>query len=260
MDTLKLSIEELIFCFYSEGLFEQGMSLKQAYFPDMTEEQLEFMFEISCRSLLAKDVLEYKAHQYKLKEPCKPFIQALNDADYTIKASKFSDEAEESVSYHVASQGLFAHQLIHEQQVHHISSLSSKEDILEQTVQFLNIKEEQEAKGTVLTLQNDQFEQLLKGASEERLLADEFLVKYADHPHAKAFIQDLVFRQGKMDSVMLVEYGLDNTPDVRDLMFVIPGAEHTWFVTGSARNEFSVMVAEKEKIRNIILRDSRLLR
>ncbi|KAA6447350.1 hypothetical protein [Bacillus swezeyi] len=260
MDTLKLSIEELIFCFYSEGLFEQGMSLKQAYFPDMTEEQLEFIFEISCRSLLAKDVLEYKAHQYKLKEPCKPFIQALNDAEYTIKASKFSGEAEESVSYHVASQGLFAHQLIHEQQVHHISSLSSKEDILEQTVQFLNIKEAQEAKGTVLTLQNDQFEQLLKGASEDQALADEYLVKYADHPQASSFIQDLVLRQGKMDSVMYIEYDLHNAPDVKDLMFVIPGTFHTWFVEGSTRNEFSVTSAEKEKISDIILRESRLLK
>ncbi|MPQ23633.1 hypothetical protein [Bacillus paralicheniformis] len=260
MDTLKVSIEELIFCFYSEGLFEQGMSLKQAYFPDMTEEQLEFLFEISCRSLLAKDVLEYKAHQYKLKERFKPFIQALNDAEYTVKATKFSGEMEESVSYHIASQGLFAHQLIHGQQVHQICSLSSKEDIQKRAAHFLNIKEPQEPKGTVWTLQNEEFEQLLKGASEDKALADEYLNKYADQPQVASFIQDLVLRQGKMDSVMDIEYDLQNAPEVKKLLFVIPGKANTWFVEGITRNEFTVATAGREKIRGIIFRENRLLK
>ncbi|MFN2744802.1 MULTISPECIES: hypothetical protein [Bacillus] len=260
MKNLQLSIEELIFCFYSEGLFEQGMSLKQAYFPEMTEEQLELMFEFSCRSLLAKDVLEYKEHQYKLKEPCKPFIQALNDAAFTIKVAKFAGDAEASVSYHAAADGFFAHELKHEQQVHQIRSLASKEEVLEQAVQFLNIKEKQGEKGAALTLQNDEFEQLLKGASEERSLADEYLDKYANHPQAASFMKDLVIRQGKMDSVMYIEYDLHNAPDVKDLMFVIPGTEHTWFAAGSARNEFSVMAAEKEMIRDMIFGESRLLK
>lgn len=42
MNQFTISLEELIFCFYSEGFFEQGMSLKQAYFPEVEDEQLDF--------------------------------------------------------------------------------------------------------------------------------------------------------------------------------------------------------------------------
>ncbi|MDA1476854.1 hypothetical protein [Bacillus changyiensis] len=253
MKTLKLSIEELIFCFYSEGLFEQGISLKQAYFPEMTEDQLESVFEISCRSLLAKDVLEYKNHQYRLREMFKPFIQVMNHADYTVKVAKFTDEGEESISYHMASSGIFAHSLSYNQQVHQISFLQSREEVMDLIVQFLNIKEKSEQ--ATFTLQQDQFEQLLKEASEEQV--DGGIVKWENkNPHAARLFQDLVSRQGKMDSIMLIEYDRNNTPDVKNILFVVPGSDHTWLAMGSARNEFSIMNAEKEKLRHMINRKS----
>ncbi|NPC94633.1 hypothetical protein HOO54_20985 [Bacillus sp. WMMC1349] len=259
MKTLKLSIEELIFCFYSEGLFEQGMSLKQAYFPEMTEKQLESVFEISCRSLLAKDVLEYKNHQYQLKETFRPFIQVMNHADYTVKAAKFTDKGEESISYHIAASGVFAHSLCYDQQVHQISCLSSREEVIDLIVQFLTIKERSEK--ITFTLQHDQFEQLLKEASEEQVTVDDALVKWENkNPHAASLFQDLVSRQGKMDSIMLIEYDRDNTPDVKNILFVIPGSDHTWLAMASARNEFSIMSAENENLRHIIDRKSHFSR
>lgn len=67
MDQLSLSIEELIFSFYSEGYFEQGMSLKEAYYPDVEDERLGFLFEIACRSLLIKVYLNFKTDNIVIK-------------------------------------------------------------------------------------------------------------------------------------------------------------------------------------------------
>ncbi|MEH7571836.1 hypothetical protein V7176_09495, partial [Cytobacillus firmus] len=58
MNTIQLSIEELIFSFYSEGLYEQGISLKETYFPALQDSELKLMLEFAARSLLAKDMAE----------------------------------------------------------------------------------------------------------------------------------------------------------------------------------------------------------
>lgn len=98
---------------YSEGFFEQGMALKQAYFPEIEDEQLGALFEAACRSLLAKDAAEYRNHQYRLKDEYCPFIHVLNDADYTVKLSKFNGQgAEQNVSCHVSKFGTYSHELL----------------------------------------------------------------------------------------------------------------------------------------------------
>lgn len=54
MDQLSLSIEELIFSFYSEGYFEQGMSLKEAYYPEVEDERLGFYLKLRAALCLQK--------------------------------------------------------------------------------------------------------------------------------------------------------------------------------------------------------------
>lgn len=63
MNNISLSIEELIYCFYSEGYFEHGNALKQVYFGELDDEKMDLLLQISTRSLLSKDLLVYKNHK-----------------------------------------------------------------------------------------------------------------------------------------------------------------------------------------------------
>ncbi|TKH06709.1 hypothetical protein FC678_23325, partial [Peribacillus simplex] len=102
MNTIQLSIEELLFSFYSEGLFEQGMSIKGAYFQTLQDAELKLMLEIASRSLLAKDMLKEVNNQYKLKDEFAAYIHTLNNAESTVKASKHQPDlnGEDSIAFH----------------------------------------------------------------------------------------------------------------------------------------------------------------
>ncbi|MCY8826385.1 hypothetical protein [Bacillus atrophaeus] len=254
MNQLRISIEELIFCFYSEGFFEQGMAMKQNYFPDMEDEQLGFLFEGACRSLLAKEVAEYRNHQYRLKEEYRPFIHVLNDADYTVKMSKFDEQNgnELNFSCHVSKSGIYSHEVIHEQQVHRIMTIASKEELYAKASEFLHIIESVEQSGPVLTLTSEEFEQLLEGVSENQSRMMEFLDKHGNREGVSQFVQDLSLRKGKMDTMMHLLYDKDNTPEVAKMAFVIPGNRFTWLVTGITQNEFSIVPAHKNDVKEII--------
>lgn len=176
MKQFTISIEELLFCFYSEGFFEQGMALKQAYFPEIEDEQLGALFEAACRSLLAKDAAEFRNHQYRLKDEYCPFIHVLNDADYTVKLSKFNGQgAERNVSCHLSKFGTYSHELLFDEQVHRITKLESNEGLLTKTDEFLHIVEEENNRGLLLRLTSNEFEKLLEGASDNPSYLKEFL-------------------------------------------------------------------------------------
>ncbi|MGA9227633.1 MAG: hypothetical protein WB217_14915, partial [Mesobacillus sp.] len=88
MNHLSLSIEELIYCFYSEGFFEQGNALKQVYFGDLDDEKMDLLLQITTRSLLSKRLLVYKDHKFTLVEDLAQIITTLNYSDQSIKASR----------------------------------------------------------------------------------------------------------------------------------------------------------------------------
>ncbi|MEI4789704.1 hypothetical protein WAX46_05025 [Bacillus sp. FJAT-53060] len=253
MDQLRLSIEELIFSFYSEGYFEQGMSLKEAYYPEVEDERLGFLFEIACRSLLAKGVLEFRNRQYRYKEEYRHFIQAMNDASHTVKASTFGEIDEGfSTSFHTTKAGVYAHQTLYDQQVHQIQKLKDDQQAEEQVTTFLNIQMSDQ-RLSVITLQAEEFETLLEPASEAK---DEWLsflkLNKAEDPElVRTFVLDVRARKGQMDSLMKVAYDKNNQPDVESMIFVIPGERHSWLVWGIKENEFRIETAHRDGLRSI---------
>ncbi|MEG7283505.1 hypothetical protein [Bacillus sp. 0909A] len=253
MNQFTISLEELIFCFYSEGFFEQGMSLKQAYFPDIEDEQLGFLFEAACRSLLAKDAVEYRNHQYRLKDEYCPFIHVLNDADYTVKLSKFDEQgSERNVSCHVSKFGTYSHELLFDEQVHSIKKIESSDGLLTKTAEFFNIIDTGDKSESILTLTSNEFEILLEGASETPSYLKEILEKHDYQEDITRFINDLALRKGKLDTLMRLSYDKDNAPEVDDMAFILPGTRHTWLVTGITQNEFSVITASVDIIKDML--------
>ncbi|MGX9290804.1 hypothetical protein ACSLGF_06180 [Bacillus sp. A015] len=251
MDQLSLSIEELIFSFYSEGYFEQGMSLKEAYYPDAEDERLGFLFEIACRSLLAKDVLEFRNRQYRYKAEYRHFIQAMNDASHTVKASRFGELDEEvSISFHTTQAGVYAHHTLYDQQVHQIHKLKDNQQAEEQVTAFLSIHMS-DHRIPVINLQAEEFEMLLEQASEAKDERFSFLNKAENQELVRAFVSDVQARKGKMDSLMKVAYDKNNTPDVESMLFVIPGEKHSWLVSGIKENEFRIETAHRDGLRSI---------
>ncbi|TYS31335.1 hypothetical protein [Bacillus pumilus] len=251
MDQLSLSIEELIFSFYSEGYFEQGMSLKEAYYPDVEDERLGFLFEIACRSLLAKGVLEFRNRQYRYKGEYRHFIQAMNDASYTVKASRFGDGDEEiSTSFHKTQAGVYAHHTLYDQQVHQIEKLKDDQQAQEQVTAFFNIQISDHPV-SVITLHADEFEKLLEQASEGKKEWPAFLEQAENQDLVQTFVSDVQARKGKMDSLMKVTYDKNNTPDVESMLFVIPGEEYSWLVSGIKENEFCIETAHRDRLRSI---------
>ncbi|MFP3810226.1 MULTISPECIES: hypothetical protein [Bacillus] len=251
MDQLSLSIEELIFSFYSEGYFEQGMSLKEAYYPDVEDERLGFLFEIACRSLLAKGVLEFRNRQYRYKAEYRHFIQAMNDASHTVKASRFGDEDEEvSTSFHTTQMGVYAHHTLYDQQVHQIQKLKDDQQAEKQVTAFFNIKMSDHPE-SVITLQAEEFEKLLEQASEAKNEWPSFLHRAENGELVQAFVSDVQKRKGKMDSLMKVVYDKNNTPDVESMLFVIPGEKQSWLVSGIKESEFRVETAHRDGLRSI---------
>ncbi|MGE6630530.1 hypothetical protein [Bacillus sp. NPDC077027] len=251
MNQLNLSIEELIFSLYSEGYFEQGMSLKEAYFPDLEDEKLGFLFEIACRSLLAKEVLEFRDRQYRYKPTFRHFIQAMNDAEYTVKASKFGSEGEEeAVSFHVTRANVYCHEMLYDKQVHRIQKIQGINTIYNKVHAFLHMHVSTK-RSVILSLNADEFEALLEGASEKPEALHSFLEKHKDQEKVKQFARDLWKRKGKMDSLMKVIYDKENMPDVQGMVFIIPGKEHSWVVSGMNRNEFHIETAHADGLQSI---------
>src|SRR5690606_4921674 len=85
MEQISLSIEELIYCFYSEGYFEQGNALKQVYFGDLDDDKMDLLLQITCRSLLAKNLVDYQNHKFTLSDELAQIISTLNYSEQSIK-------------------------------------------------------------------------------------------------------------------------------------------------------------------------------
>lgn len=56
---------------------------------------------------------------------------------------------------------------------------------------------------------------------------------------------------------MRLVYDKDNSPEVADMAFVLPGSRHTWLVTGITQNEFSIVTANKDVIKGILFAKER---
>lgn len=257
MKTIQLSIEELIFSFYSEGLYEQGISIKEAYFPAMNDSELKLMLEIASRSLLAKDMVEEVNSQYKLRGEYTSFIHTLNYAESTVKASKFdvSLQAEDSISFHYKNGEVYLHKLLHDHQVHYLSKLP-KESMFSMVSEFFAFDPLKAESEVLFTLKSDEFDELLEDVSQMDALSEKNIQKWvmkSENANMVELLDDLSRRNGKMDSILSLQYDVNNNPDFIDLSFIIPGKTEFWVVTRNQNLDLSFQRANESIINNLLL-------
>ncbi|MBO1511863.1 hypothetical protein [Metabacillus bambusae] len=258
MNTIQLSIEELLFSFYSEGLFEQGISIKEAYFPTLQDAELKLMLEIASRSLLAKDMIKEVDHQYKLKDEFAAYIHTLNYAEGTIKASKHQSDfnGEESISFHYKNGEVYLHKLLYDNQVHSISKLP-EEEILSEVSRFFNFHTLEKQGEVILRLKSEEFEELLEDVSQSHSLPESIVQKWiskkGESTSILAFLNDLSNRNGTMDSLVSLAYDSENTPDLMDLYFLIPGKNECWLATRDNSLDLNIQRANEASIKQLFV-------
>ncbi|RBP87382.1 hypothetical protein DFO70_12039 [Cytobacillus firmus] len=255
MTNIQLSIEELIFAFYSEGLYEEGISMKETYFPSLQDSELKLMLEFAARSLLAKDMAIEVNNQYRLKENYKSYINILRNAERTFKASKFdlTLEGEENISFHIGNGEIYFHRLLHDHQVHYISKFK-KEEILPSIIEFFNINNLPKQSDVLFSLRNEEFEEFLGDMSENETLSVSIVEKWQSRissSFTSEFLKDFSNRKGKMDSLLNLGYDSANNPDLIDLYFVIPGETENWLITRDQNLDLNVKRVNETSIKSL---------
>lgn len=251
MTTVNFSIEELIFCLYNEGCYQNGVSLKEAYFPNLNDEELNLVFQVACRSLLAKDMVELRENQYRLKEEFKPYIHVLNFSPHHLKASKILEDGEqETINFYFKNDVMYIHSFLHNQQVFR---LTKTEDLyaVPNLEAFFNMPALPEQMGEELFIcTGDQFEILLAGIIENNnTRVEEFLAAVGRSGKVLTFIEDLKRKKGKFNSIMDFKTEEGKAPEIQDITFLLPAESRMWFITGSARNRFVLKEGSQEELK-----------
>ncbi|MBB3110993.1 hypothetical protein FHS18_003061 [Paenibacillus phyllosphaerae] len=245
---ITLSLEELIYAFYSEGLFEQGNALKATYFQELSDEQMDLLLQVTCRSLLAKDYLAYSNHKFMLKPEVAAMIGVLHHADHSLQASKFREGGgQETLSVHLAQSGTYAHFLRYEGQVHVVERLEEGE-AAERLGSFFDLPELPSAGESVTKLTQVQLETLLSlidGQPEE-------LAEYASNlPGAEKqkekFLQALTASKGRMNTLIGFEFDANNEPIVAEMLMMLGDSSASWMVA-KTDEQFFVQTCSKEAL------------
>ncbi|KZZ85040.1 hypothetical protein [Bacillus sp. SJS] len=256
MNTLTLSVDELLFGLYSEGHFEQGQNIKNTYFPNIEDEDFDLMLKVACRSMLAKDLLNYSENKYTLKKEYSSYIETVSHAKYSLRASKVTDTEDIGISYNFGNESIHSHQMIHDQLVNKLTLYVSEEEMLTDLKGFMAIDSTVEMSYSRSLGNKDDFEKMLKIASNE--IDEEFEADKADELFNE-FIQDLKTKKGKLDSLAFFEYSTGNIPNIFDLIFVLKGARMHWFIDGSVTNHFQLKSYTPELLNSILFRNNTTL-
>lgn len=252
MNTIRLSVDELLFCLYSEGHFEQGQNIKNTYFPNIEDEDFDLMLKVACRSMLAKDLLNYNENKYTLKKEYSSYIETISHAKYSIRASKVTDTEDLGISYNFGRE-IHSHQMIHDQLVNKLTLYVSEDEMLTDLKGFMDIDSSVETDYSRSLGNKNDLEKLLKIASNE---TDEETKAEETDDLYNEFIQDLKTKKGKLDSLAFFEYSTGNIPNIFDLIFVLKGSRIHWFIDGSVINNFQLKSYNPELLQSIVFRNN----
>jgi hypothetical protein len=224
---IALSIEELIYCFYSEGLFEQGNGLKQMFLDGITDEQMDLTLQIVCRTLLSKGFIRYENHKFVLREDISRIILALNYSERTIRASKHDEGKERAISFHVTGDQVYRHTTEHEGQVHLLED-TELSAINYEVSSLFNILENGIAGNTRIELTQAELEELIVmiDGSEEQW------VHYVrDCPtEQRMFVKSLKEAGGLLNTLLFLEYNEDREPTVQDVALFPNNLQGKWAI------------------------------
>jgi hypothetical protein len=224
MNQISLSIEELIYCFYSEGYFEEGNALKQVYFGDLDDEKMDLLLQISCRTLLAKELLDYQDHKFTLKKGIAEIISALNYSEQSIKASRHSSQGgEESLSFHFKDSSIIKHSLHYDEQVHTFAFVSLQE-VSSLVHDFYRVGEGDADLEMLMT----------QGELEEMLSSLQDNGKQFDAPQLtgarKQFNQILQDTNGRLNTLLFLEFNDDKEPLAKNVVMFTNNPNNNWII------------------------------
>lgn len=224
MKRVSLSIEELIYCFYSEGYFEEGNALKQVYFGDLDDEKMDLLLQISCRTLLAKELLDYQNHKFTLTAEIAEVISALNYSEQSLKASRHSaGEGEESLSFHFKDNRIIKHTLHFDEQVHSFAFVSLPE-VSDLIHEFYRVGEE--AAGSPISMTQGELEEMLSSHQDNG--------KQFDAPQLtaarKQFKQILQKTNGRLNTLLFLEFNDAKEPLAKNVVMFTNLPNHNWII------------------------------
>ncbi|WP_052352848.1 hypothetical protein [Neobacillus dielmonensis] len=224
MNQLSLSIEELIYCFYSEGFFEQGNALKQVYFGDLDDEKMDLLLQITCRSLLAKNVLSYKDHKFTLIPELSEVISILNFSELSIKGSRHSAAAEEeSLSFHFGKNRIIQHVLQYDEQVHTFTSVELDE-VSRILGEFYHVGTEPVLSDSSCSLTQEEFEELLSILEDNNKQFD----RPTFHGEKELFYRILKETNGLLNTLLFLEFNDQKEPVAKNVVMFTNKQEQNW--------------------------------
>ncbi|GAM12892.1 hypothetical protein [Mesobacillus selenatarsenatis] len=247
MDKISLSIEELIYCFYSEGFFEQGNALKQVYFGDLDDEKMDLLLQISTRSLLSKSLVSYKNHKFTLVEELADIIATLNYSDQSIKVSRHDGEGgEKAVSYHLTGNGFIQHSLFYDEQIH-VFSIVTLNEVSELVSDFYYIQNDRETGTNGFSLSQQEFEVMIDSLEDNSALFE--LPKYEGTKNN--FYESLKESNGLLNTMLFFEFNEVKEPEATNLVLFTNNQANNWMI--EKREEgFYVKPCNREMVKTLI--------
>jgi hypothetical protein len=250
MNHLSLSIEELIYCFYSEGFFEQGNALKQVYFGDLSDEHMDLVLQVTTRSLLAKNFLHYKNHKFSLVDELSAVISALNHSEQSIKLSRHGKEGnEETVSFHFSEGKIVEHSLEFDEQVH-VFNIATLNDVVSSISNFYRVDQDTATMDGDFSFSQEEFEIMLDSLTENK--------KLFELPNLQGdklrFYQTLKQTAGMLNTLLFLEYGRNNEPEAKNMILFTNAPEQNWIIE-KVDDSFTVIGARQDAIKKIVLQN-----
>lgn len=243
MKSITLSADELIFCFYSEGYFEQANGLRSIYFEELSEEDMQLVLQSATRSLLSKELIEYENSKFHLNNEMKDVILYLNSAKKTIRTSRHNpDNSEYAISFHLTDNGVLKQYSKHDELVHVFEKLTL-EETLQQITEFLYIKEE--GLGETISMSEEAFEELLTILEQPNSKVDAF------DPAQQPFVQHLLENNLEFNTLLFISYNPKNEPTVESIVLVSNSHEKNWLVE-KKENEMTIQLSNTLLLRNLI--------
>ncbi|WLR54598.1 hypothetical protein LC048_19565 [Mesobacillus subterraneus] len=245
MNKVSLSIEELIYCFYSEGYFEQGNALRQVYFGELDDEKMDLLLQISTRSLLSKDLLIYKNHKFTLVEELAEVISMLNYSDQSIKASRHGEEGgEESVSFHFNGKMVLQHSLLYDEQVH-VFEIVSEERAGEIISGFYRISHQ--SSGSGFELSQAEFEQMLDSLEDNQKLFGLPVME----GEKQQFYQTLKTTNAQLNTLLFMEFTEQKEPVAKNVVLFTNDRKNNWIIEKN-EDAFYVNQCDSSKVDQLI--------
>ncbi|WP_449538916.1 hypothetical protein [Ferdinandcohnia sp. Marseille-Q9671] len=227
MERISLSIEELIYCFYSEGYFEQGNALKQVYFGELEDDKMDLLFQITCRSLLAKNLVHYENHKFTLTDDLASIISTLNYSQQSIKASRHAEggKGEEQLSFHFGEKGIIQHALLFDEMVHEFTFVSL-EDVSRKISEYYRIGDVFENEASTLQLTQNELEELLVALNDNKSKFER-----PQHVGAKQQFNNILEQtNGLLNTLLFLEFNENKEPHATNIVMFTNHAENNWII------------------------------